>query len=109
MLKETYFAISNRLPDDVIKVFVMRARFNSVLAPSWKLLNKAKAENWSFEKYRKHFIKEIMSNQKAIEKMREIKKLAETKDVYLICYEKDASKCHRTILIELINKLEEVK
>ncbi|MCA9374580.1 DUF488 family protein, partial [Candidatus Peregrinibacteria bacterium] len=31
--------------------------------------------------------------------------LAKKEDVYLICYEKEPKKCHRHILIDIINKL----
>jgi len=105
ILKESYFANARKLPKDAIKIYVMRARFNSTLAPSWDLLNKAKNEKWSFKKYRIHFIKEITKNKKAIDRLFEIRELAKNNDVYLICFEKDSSKCHRSILIEIIKNL----
>ncbi|MHA1229226.1 MAG: DUF488 domain-containing protein [Candidatus Helarchaeota archaeon] len=105
MLKESYFAVSNKLPKDAVKIYVMRARFNSILAPSWELLRKAKNEAMSFEEYRKLFIKEISENKDAIDKLFEIRETAKKRDVYLICYEKDSSKCHRSILIEIIENL----
>jgi len=54
--------------------------------------------------YERCFQKEILSNPKALAKLKEIKKLAKEKDVRLICYEKNPP-CHRFILIDLINSL----
>jgi len=44
------------------------------------------------------------SSPKAVAKLKEIEKLAEEKDVRLICYEKNPP-CHRFILVDLINSL----
>lgn len=43
-------------------------------------------------------------NPAAVEQLRKIKKLAENKDVYLVCYEKKPP-CHRFILIEMIREM----
>jgi uncharacterized protein YeaO (DUF488 family) len=54
--------------------------------------------------YEERFRREILSNPKAVMKLREIRKLAETKDVRLICYEKNPP-CHRFVLMDLINSV----
>lgn len=58
--------------------------------------------NWP--EYERRFRKEILSNPKALAKLKEIKRLVEEKDVRLICYEKNPL-CHRFILIDLIKDL----
>ena len=108
MLKETYLAVKKKmeklLPDAHFEVVTRTAKH--VLSPSWKLLRRAKAEKWDFGKYKIAFVDEMISNPKALQKMHELVSLAREKDVYLVCYEKDASKCHRTILIELMGEIE---
>lgn len=47
-----------------------------------------------------------MDNPACIAIMREIKKLAEAKDVYLICYEKEYP-CHRFLLLDMIKKFDD--
>lgn len=115
MLKEGYIAKWKEYPKDEIKIRVARP---SILGPSSKLLadfmerkkfweSKGLSELEARKKagidvdYENRFRKEILSNPKAVEKLREIKRLAETKDVRLICYEKKPP-CHRFILMELI-------
>ena len=118
MLKEGYIGKWKKYPKDEIKVRVARP---SILAPSRELLGdfmerkkywmgrelselEARKEAWAETEYEKRFREEMLANPKALEKLREIKKLAETKDVRLICYEKNPP-CHRFILIDLINSL----
>lgn len=101
MLKEGYIAKRNEYPDDEIKVRVARP---SVLAPSKELLKDWKDGRIDWTEYERRFREEILNNPKAMAKLREIKRLAETEDVRLICYEKNPP-CHRFILIELANTL----
>jgi len=108
VLKETYLAILSKMREkhpDAYFIVVTRTAA-SPLSPSWELLNKAKADKWGFKKYREYFISEIESNRTAREAMKYIKEISKRQDVYLVCYEKDAKKCHRSILIEMINELE---
>lgn len=59
-----------------------------------------------FKIYRKKFIKEMLSNPKAIKKIQELKKMHENGEtIFLVCYEKDPKKCHRSIVKELIEKI----
>ena len=101
MLKEGYIAKWREYPKDEIKIRVARP---SVLAPSKQLLEDWKEGKISWEEYEERFRKEILSNPKALKKLREIKELAKKKDVRLICYEKNPP-CHRFILIEMIKNL----
>jgi len=101
MLKEGYIARWKKYPKDEVKVRVARP---SVLAPSKELLKDWKEGKIDWDAYERRFRKEILSNPKAVAKLKEIKKLAEEKDVRLICYEKNPP-CHRFILIDLINSL----
>lgn len=101
-LKEGYIAKWKEYPRDEIKIRVARP---SVLAPSEELLRDWKEGRITWEEYERRFREEILSNPKAVEKLKEIKRLLdEGKDVRLMCYEKNPP-CHRFILIELINSL----
>ena len=101
MLKEGYIGKWKNYPEDEVKVRVARP---SVLGPSLELLKDWKEGKIDWEEYTRRFRKEILSNPKALAKLREIKKLAKEKDVRLICYEKNPP-CHRFVLMDLINSL----
>jgi uncharacterized protein YeaO (DUF488 family) len=118
MLKESYFANVKNLPKGALKVFVMRARFNSILAPSAKLLVEAgifkkadgsKNPKMPFDQFRIKYEQEILANPAAIKRMRVLKRLAETMDVYLICMEKSALFCHRSALKDMIECLDAIE
>lgn len=98
-MKEGYIAKWKEYPKDEVKIRVARP---SVLAPSKELLRDWKEGKIDWGGYEKRFRKEILDNPRAMAKLREIKKLAEERDVRLICYEKNPP-CHRFILIDLIS------
>lgn len=105
VLKEGYIGNWKSYPKDEIKIRVARP---SVLAPSKELLRDWKEGKISWAEYERRFRAEIMSNPKAMEKLRDIKRLAEKKDVRLMCYEKNPP-CHRFILMEMIKEIEVVE
>lgn len=104
MLKETYLAnIKNLKKAEPNSVFYIVTRTSkSYLSPSFELLNKYKKKEITWEDYVFLFEKE-MDNLTCKEEMKKIKELSKTKDVYLVCYEKNGN-CHRHILKELIEK-----
>ena len=118
MLKESYVVKLKTLPKDAIKVEV---GYPSIFAPSerllsdfnelrLKLMKKGKTESesrriaWEQTNFEKRYRKKIMSNQKLVDKLKEIKKLSEKKDVYLYCY-CGKPLCPRFILMDIINKM----
>jgi uncharacterized protein YeaO (DUF488 family) len=101
MLKESYISLWKTLPADAIKVRVARP---SILSASKELFTAYKTGKISWEEFEKRFRKEIQSNPKAMAELKRLKTLSQTKDVYLICYEKNYP-CHRFILMDLIQKL----
>lgn len=120
MLKESYVAKLKTLPKNAIKVEV---GYPSVFAPSEKLLrefneiktmlmgkgiseSEARKKAWKQTDFEKRFRKEIKSKPEVIDRLKEIKKLAENKDVYLYCY-CGKYPCHRFILIDIIENLVE--
>ncbi len=120
-LKETYVSNLKNIPEKN-RIFVMMHRGHDCLAPSpamveaikkkdeelqEKGMDPVKAHNTAFEKtkFEEKYRKKITNDPQAQKLMQEIKELAKKEDVYLICYEKEPKKCHRHILIDIINKL----
>lgn len=101
MLRETYLANLKNLPPNTVRVRVARP---SLLSPSIELLKDWKDGRIKWTEYIVRFRKEILNNVKAVDKLREIRELAQYKEVYLFCYEKNPP-CHRFILVNLINEL----
>lgn len=104
MLKESYIANMKNLPEDAIKIVVTR-RAGHILSPSWELLRDYKSEKINWEQYVKRF-KQEMNNDRCIAEMRKIKLAANDREVYLICYEKSSYHCHRSILKQMIEELD---
>ena len=118
MLKESYVAKLKTLPEDAIKIEV---GYPSIFAPSTELLSdfnelklelmkkgktesEARIQAWEQTNFEIRYRKEIKSKPKLIEKLKEIKKLARKKDVYIYCY-CGKSLCPRFILKDIINKM----
>ena len=107
---EGYIANWRNYPKDEVKVRVARP---SVLAPSRELLSESnrlkkrygRERAWELSGYEERFRREILSNPKAMAKLWEIRELARTRRVRLICYERNPP-CHRFILMKLIEELE---
>lgn len=105
MLKESYLANMKNLPKNVVKIVVTRSA-GHMLSPSKTLLYSYKKGDMAWDEYVKTFYRE-MDNPACVAIMRAIKKIAETQDVYLLCYELPGKNCHRHLLIDMINKLDE--
>ena len=104
MLKEGYIARWKKYPKDEIKVRVANWPYKrNLLGPSKELLKDWKEGKIDWLEYERRFRKEILSNSNAVAKLKEIKKLAEKKDVRLICYEKNPP-CHRFMLIQMAGR-----
>lgn len=76
----------------------------SILAPSKRLLDEYKSGRISWEQYSEQFRLDLLGNKKAYHYLYLLKDMAMTKDVYLYCYEKDATHCHRSILLDILRR-----
>jgi len=90
---------------------VITSTAHSVLAPSKHLLIEAgifkksdgsKNPKMPFEMYKELFIEEIERSPSALERLERLEEINKDKDIFLVCYEKDPSKCHRSIIARLI-------
>ncbi len=96
MLKETYIA---RMKEMAAKnpeaVFIVVTRsVGHALSPSWGLLHDYKNGRINWAQYTERFIRE-MNCDPCLAEMKRIWDLAQEKDVFLVCYEKDGENCHR--------------
>lgn len=120
MLYTTYFSQLDKIPQNAIKLVVTRYAprdFNmlkyeklhivSDLGPSPMLLKQYNSTDKQYNdwiEFKTSFINEINSRddiQHNINKI--IKAITKGLDVYLICYERNYNRCHRTILAEYIS------
>lgn len=78
----------------------------SVLSPAWSLLDIVKAEKWDMLRYYAELGKQIFKDHDATYRLEELAEIARSgKTVFLVCYEKDATQCHRNyikILLDMI-------
>lgn len=118
MIYTTYLSNIKNLPnhDKVKKYLIVRWRprntidmkkYNLVwaphLAPTELTLSKYTDGSLNWQNFRDKFIDESFSNQIFIDGMNEIIDLnSQGYEIYLICYEKDDSGCHRRILREIL-------
>ena len=118
MLKESSVAKLKTLPNDSIKIAV---GYPSMFSPPEELLSafnelkhkwikKGKSEEvarkkaWDETNFEKQYSNMITSNPELLQKLREIKKISETQDVYLYCY-CGKKPCHRFILLDIIKNM----
>lgn len=109
MLRETFY---NRYkgwrikpPEDAIVIHITRSA-GHILSPSIELLMSYKENRITWDQYIVRYRKE-MNNEVCKEVMKRIKETAVEKDVYLVCvcWNKE-KKCHRFLLIDMINNME---
>ena len=103
MIRETYLANWRNIPPYAVKIAVTRTA-RSILSPSPSLLKAYKSGEIDWAVFEEWFTEEITGNPEAMKKLREIKELAKTRDVYLVCYEKRFP-CHRFILTKIIETI----
>jgi uncharacterized protein YeaO (DUF488 family) len=78
------------------------------LAPSYKLFGDYFTHKITEDEYTKRFHEE-MKSEKAQHAMKRIKVMAETRDVFLVCWEANNEFCHRHILMRIMTGEKEVK
>ncbi|MDP2845075.1 MAG: DUF488 family protein [Candidatus Methanoperedens sp.] len=104
MLKETYIAkmkeMAAKKPEAVFIVVTRSA--GHVLSPSWKLLHDYRERSIDWAQYTERFRRE-MDYDMCRKEMKRIWDLSQTKDVYLVCYEKPGQNCHRHLLMDIMH------
>ncbi len=104
MLKETYLAkmkqTAKENPDAAFIVVTRSAKH--MLSPSWNLLNDYKDGRIDWAQYTERFRRE-MDCDSCMAEMKRIWDLSQTKDVFLVCYEKPGQNCHRHLLMDIMH------
>lgn len=102
MIYTTYFARLHRLPGDIHPIAVSNSIPGGVnipqvkiLAPDWKDIAEYKATH-EWERFRKKYLDKL--NSIGISAVLSLLHYNATGDIALVCYEKDACACHRSIL-----------
>lgn len=72
------------------------------LAPKGGLLHDIKDERIDFEEYEERFRLQVSNDRRALVLIDALAHMALGRDVCVLCFEKDASRCHRTIVKEMI-------
>ena len=89
-------------------MYVMRNRGNNEVAPSQVLLETAKSGQIDWAEYEKRYLTEITDpsyNSGADHWIKEaVSEMKGRMNVILICFEKDATHCHRRLLAEEIKR-----
>jgi len=101
---ECYLVVLKRYkemyPEAHFEVITQTAK--SCLSPSKELLNYAKEDKITFHEYKVRFLKEIRESPIAIKRLKLLKQIAKDRMIFLVCFEKDASKCHRSIVRDIL-------
>jgi uncharacterized protein YeaO (DUF488 family) len=119
MVKETYFGALKEVKEknkDAIFIIVSRSKppklqrelydyWYRALAPNQSLFHDYKNGSCTWDEYIVRFTEQMKSSKIAQERMKKIKELDKTNDVFLICWEASDKNCHRYLLIDMINKL----
>lgn len=79
-------------------------RWDRRLAPSPNLLRAFKHEGLRWRDYRFRYLAEVRHSEDAQQALQEIASLARRKNVTLLCFCRDESRCHRGILRSLLSK-----
>ena len=97
------YRIFKKIYKDAHFEFITRTT-KSHLSPSWDLLRNLKRKDIDFETYKRYFIKELLENPEAIKRIRELREIAKDKLLFLVCYERDWRRCHRSIVKDILEK-----
>jgi uncharacterized protein YeaO (DUF488 family) len=85
-------------------VYVMRNRGNNEVAPTKEALKRFKSTN-DWEGYKKWYMTERLETKEAKDWMNRTAEESLFIDIFLVCYEKDPQRCHRTLLALKIKQL----
>ena len=119
----TYLAFLSRNKEDILKRlkcfstkhgaiihYVMRKRGNDEVAPSETLLLLGKKGLISWEEYAQNYLMDIRDDSDAYNFMFNVAEDSKNLEVILVCFEKDANHCHRTLLAnEIVRTFKDVE
>jgi len=109
MIRETYYAVKNRvIPEGDIVFDISRFRKKkghiSSLAPSRELLNDWNQDRIPWKEYVERYYQELKAKEEVNALIGEIADLAAKADVWLVCMEKEYP-CHRFLVKQVIERM----
>lgn len=87
------------------KVDFVARKVNDCIAPNATMLSAIKAGSITKEQYKEQYLHQLQSGVRGADFIRYICKLADGKDIVLLCYEKPSDFCHRHILADWLNNI----
>ncbi|HME53812.1 MAG TPA: DUF488 domain-containing protein [Candidatus Lokiarchaeia archaeon] len=85
---------------------VMTRTAKSPLSPSQALLDRYKQGKESIDVYFVELEQELRARPAAMHRLKELEDISKEKDVFLVCYEKDPSMCHRSLVKRMMEAIE---
>lgn len=86
------------------KWFKGQAKGNHLLSPSWELFKDGK-NGLDWKDYKARFL-EQMDNVEPMNYLRKLKRVAAKQTLFLVCFEADYNKCHRSLVKEIMEGLD---
>ena len=114
-LYTTYLSKMKDLPEGIVKAIIMRMPPMSIqniagavhvpqLSPKTEVLKAYKASN-DFSTFTEKFKEQMYEDPETMEYLNMLMEALEHNDVAIICCEKDANVCHRTLIAEYLKSL----
>lgn len=114
MIYTSYLSNIKNLPKDSYIILITRynkvketenIKWNINLSPSKKLLGDYKNNKVTIKGYTERYLNEIQNNKLAMNSIKNILNMDKNNTIFLVCYEKDYTMCHRTLLGRLLKKI----
>jgi len=114
-LYTTYLSKMKQLPEGIVKAIIMRMPPISIqdipgtvhvpqLSPKIEVLKAYKANN-DFNTFTEKFNEQMYNDEETVEYLNMLMEALDHNDVAIICCEKDANVCHRTLIANYLSSL----
>lgn len=115
MLYTTYIANMKKIPEDTVTAIIMRMPPYSIrdlkygvhipqLSPKIEVLNAYKSTG-DFATFEEEFNKQMYEDEETKEYLNLLMEALNENDIAIVCCEKDASICHRSLIAKYLNEL----
>lgn len=109
MIYTSYFGNLKNIPKNIIPITICagvpkfwKGLTYKKLAPSFDILMNWKKDK-NNDKYVKNYIEKVLSKLNPNKVISELKELAQSEDIVLLCYETSGCFCHRNLVMEWLN------
>ena len=109
MIYTSYFAKLNKLPEDIVPIFICgkapdfyKGLQYKILAPTYDMFTRWKKDHDNAN-YIIEYNTKVLSRLEPKRVINDLNNLSGGKDIALICYEKSSDFCHRHLVAEWLN------